>query len=412
MRDYAEILRWIDYRKEAMTKQLEEWVNIHSGSDNVIGLDIMFNTLYKAFTILDGQIETIYLDSNSEDSHSITYTPKKALLITKRSDAPLQILFGGHMDTVYPMDMNPQIATYIGSDKLKGPGTIDMKGGLVIMLRTLEAFEQYEFSKEIGWQVLITPDEEIGSIFSKPLHLELSKHHHFGMIFEPTFPDGAVVSSRKGSMNFSIKSKGIAAHAGRDFHSGKNAIIPLIKLLVKIEKFNSFSKDVTFNLGKIEGGGPSNIVPDIALARCNLRMGNLNELKHLREKIQDLIEEENEENDSDLTWFEESVRPPKIFDENTKLLFSIFNRTANELNLPFFTRESGGVCDGNFWAASGLPTIDTVGATGIGMHTEEECIFLDSLTTQTKLCTSVLMNLASKKIEKPIFDIDSSILRR
>lgn len=411
MRDYEEIIRWIDYRKEAMTKQLEEWVNIHSGSDNPIGLDIMFNTLYKAFSILDAEMQTVYLEDSdiSRSLEGAVHTPRKALIVTKRKEAPLQILFGGHMDTVYPLTQHPQRAKYIESDKLKGPGTIDMKGGLVIMLRSLEAFEQYEFCKEIGWQVLITPDEEIGSPLSKPLHLELSKNHHLGFIFEPTFPDGSFVSSRKGSMNFTILSKGIQAHVGRDFHSGKNAITSLIKLLIKIEKYNS-SSNITFNLGKIEGGGPSNIVPDLALAKCNIRMMNREEMDEIREKITFLIEEENDEG-SNLTWFEESVRPPKNFNENEKKLFSIFEKTAKQLNLPFKIKESGGVCDGNFWATSGLPTIDTLGATGVGMHTEEECIFLESLLTQTKLCTSVMMNLASKKIERPNFSQDRTKLR-
>src|SRR5690606_15405959 len=135
--------------------------------------------------------------------------------------------------------------------------------------------EESPFKGKIGWQVFINSDEEVGSPGSKNILQQLAPNFDIGMVFEPPFPDGTLVSARKGSANYTIVAKGKAAHAGRDFDKGINAISSIIKFIKKVEKLTSPKLGTTVNIGFIEGGGPINIVPNSALCRFNIRLNNL-----------------------------------------------------------------------------------------------------------------------------------------
>src|SRR3989304_2280040 len=120
-----------------------------------------------------------------------------ALSIRKRSTAPLRIFLGAHMDTVYPADHPFQKAVRVDQNTLRGPGVADSKGGLVVMLKALEALERSPYAQSVGWEVLINPDEELGSPGSAPLLAQAAKNTHLGLVFEPPLPDGALVGARK-----------------------------------------------------------------------------------------------------------------------------------------------------------------------------------------------------------------------
>ena len=131
------------------------------------------------------------------------------------------------------------------------------------MLTALAALERSPFAENIGWEVLINPDEEIGSPGSSPLLHEAARRNHLGLVYEPALSDGSLVSERKGSGNFDIIVRGKAAHAGRDFLAGRNAIATAAKLAVELDKLNGAS-ELTVNVARIDGGGPNNMVPDLA----------------------------------------------------------------------------------------------------------------------------------------------------
>lgn len=390
-------IQWIESQKEEMITLLIEWVNINSGSDNLEGLEKQLASIQQTFRRLGAEEEVISLPSSTKIDTMGNYTKRpvgKALQFTKRQNAPLQILLVGHMDTVFTSHSPFQKAKR-DNDTLVGPGALDMKGGLIIMLKALEALERTEQKKQIGWQVIINPDEEIGSVSSEKLLYEAATNHDIGLIFEPSFPDGYLVSSRKGSINFSIVSKGISAHAGRDFHEGKNAIQHLVRLLAKIETLNNYSSSLTVNLGHIEGGGPVNIVPDLAICRCNARFGSSEEAEYLKEKLSLAIGEENEDPHVNLELFVDTARAHKSFDQKHEELFLIYKQCAKELSQELMWRPSGGVCDGNILALAGLPVIDTLGGIGSGMHTFNETIHLNSLVDRAKLTTFFLLKMAT-----------------
>ncbi|MEC7840415.1 MAG: hydrolase [Chlamydiota bacterium] len=404
MKDYEEVLSWIEDQRKPMIDQVIEWADINSGSSNLEGLNAILNTLKRSFETLDAQADTISLRTvkNISPEGKVSESPTgQGLIIQKRPEAQIQVLLGGHMDTVYPLSSPFQKAHVYDNKNIHGPGTADMKGGLMIMLKSLEALEQFKYKEHIGWRVFITPDEEVGSLASEHLHEKFARQSDFGIIFEPSFPDGSIVSARKGSYNFAIISKGKAAHSGRDFHSGKNAIIALLKCCLRINLLNENPNEVTINLGHIEGGGPPNIVPDLAMCRFNVRMKEAEHLNELIKVIEEIIKEENRVDGTDLEFIELGHRTPKSFDQKHADLFDLFKVCAKEHSIDLVCKPSGGVCDGNIWSSAGLPTIDTMGVIGSGIHTFDEQFEVESLIERTKICASLLMKLGSGELQLP-----------
>jgi glutamate carboxypeptidase len=301
------------------------------------------------------------------------------------------------MDTVYPASHPFQKAQMIAPDTLQGPGVADMKGGLVIMLKALEALEQHPACGSLGWEVLVTSDEEIGSIGSEPLFLEAAKRAAFGLIFEPSFSDGAIVSSRKGSANYTITSTGKAAHSGRDFEKGKNAIVPLAQFIVAAHQLNNVEKGLTVNIGRANGGGPVNVVPDFAACGINVRATKAEAFAQILQDLQILVDHINSTGAS-LELHSQHVRSPKAFDQKNQHLFALIEQCALEEGYQLNSRPSGGVCDGNILSEAGLGVIDTLGAIGGNIHSPEEYIFVDSLRTRARLTALLLFNIASGRL--------------
>lgn len=397
-------LKWIEYQYPQMIALVEKWVNINSFSDHLTGLAEMAAVLAEDFNVLEGETELISLGSR------LTVGPKgdqlesplgQALRIRKRPSAPIQVLLGGHMDTVFSPTCCFQRAKRLDEETLRGPGAADLKGGLAIILKALEALEQTDDASKIGWEILINPDEEIGSPGSTPLFKEAASRHHVGLIFEPSFADGAFVSARKGSANYTIVVRGKSAHAGRDFSKGRSSIYAIAHIIREIEEFIPSNEETTINVGHIEGGGPVNIVPDLAICRVNIRSSTNEDLFTTKAMIEQIIDRCRQREGIQIHLNEDYARLPKPFDHKTQQLFHLYRSCAEKLMLPFLTRESGGVCDGNILSAAGLPTIDSIGAIGGRLHTDEEYLILPSLVERAKLTALFLFRLAKGEITLP-----------
>lgn len=394
------ILEWIDTQYMQMIAKVEKWSRINSWSDHLSGLNDMLAILLEEFAILNGEQSTVAMAPRKSVSNQGAITEKatgQALSIKKRPKAPIQVLLSGHLDTVYAPTHPFQEVQRLDSETLRGPGVTDMKGGLVIMLKALEAFERSPHASSIGWEVFISPDEEVGSPSSSIFLAEAAKRHHVGLVFEPSFADGAFVSKRKGSANYTIVAKGKAAHAGREYGAGRSAIYAIADLINELEKLNDPDKGITLNVGYIEGGGPVNIVPELAMCRLNVRANSAQEMAAAILKMNEILKRTQQKKEVQLTLIEENYRQPKPFDEKTEMLFQHYQQCAEQLQLPFQLRESGGVTDGNTLAAAGLPTIDSIGAIGGNIHTDEEFLHLPSLTQRAKLTTLYLLKLANKE---------------
>jgi glutamate carboxypeptidase len=398
MTPYSPYLDWINDQHNSMVKLLMQWSGINSWSDNICGLNEMLTSLHTAFSALGGKMQTIPLPPRLVvDSKGQINEKKqgKVLHITKYPDAPIKVFLGGHMDTVYPHTCHFQTPQLLDENTLCGPGVADMKGGLVILLKTLEALERSPFAGKIGWEVLINPDEETGSSGSEPLLIESARRNQLALLFEPSFPDGTFVSSRKGSMNFTVIAKGKSAHAGRDFHRGRNAISAISRFILDAERLTDTTRGITVNAGFIEGGGPVNIVPDLAICRFNVRMVDPIDLPILRESLHRLAAAESSPDGISFTYVENTRRGPKPFDDSQRHLFETMKDCGKDLGIKLEWKPSGGVCDGNILASEGLPTIDTLGVIGGNIHTFEEYMLINSMTERATLTAYFLMKLAN-----------------
>lgn len=392
----SDILAWITTQKKRMVDLVKAFSSINSHSDNLVGLQKMLEALSREFASLGGNIEIIDLKPrmiSSPGGALIEQPHGKALRITKRKNASRQIFLCGHMDTVFPVTHPFQNVKQIGENTLQGPGVADMKGGLVVMLIALEAFEQYGAKDNIGWEIMINPDEEVGSIGSYPLLVNAAKNNALGFIFEPAFPDGALVSSRKGSANIDVIAKGKPAHAGKDFQNGRSAILSLAEFILEVNKLCNIEKGITINCGYISGGGPVNIVPDQALCRINIRTIQTLDFETVIKQIENIANQVSHEGIS-LSIRSNQTRAPKPFTQESADLFKALQTCAREEGYQLQLRPSGGVCDGNIVAAEGLAVIDSMGVVGSEIHTNKETLEIDSLVQKSRLVALFLLKLA------------------
>lgn len=395
-------LDWIDTQEKTLLDRVRQWVAVNTFSSNIEGLAKLLLILEKSFTILGGESSRISLPEREIFSPEGLYKKQplgEALAIRKRPQAPIQILLGGHYDTVFDPSAPFQSLEEQKPGIWRGPGAADMKGGLAILLTALEAVERSPLAHRIGWEVLITPDEEIGSPGSAPLYRAAAKQHQLGLIFEPSFPDGSFVNERKGSASYTVVAKGKAAHVGRDFDKGRSAVFPLARLIHQLEAF-PHQNEMTINVAELEGKGPLNIVPPLASCRINIRSSKTKLFDEFLAGLNQFVNE-NQGDGIEILAVQDSFRSPKLFDVKTQQLFEAWGRCATDLGLPFRYQPSGGICDGNILASEGLPTLDTAGVVGGGLHTFDEYFLLSSLVERSKLAALFLLRLASQEITLP-----------
>ena len=227
---------------------LKDLVEINSGTENVAGIEDVRKKVIPEFEKL-GYHATIADFGNGH----------KLVSFDMPGDIPGQgpnILLAGHLDTVFPKISPFQKLTQTG-DELHGPGVMDMKGGVVMILNLLSDFDM-STRKQI--RIVLNDDEEIGSPNSKKKFDELAANIPFGLIFEPGLPNGDVITSSSGVHWIEINVKGLAAHAGMGFQKGLNACLALSEKLPRIAQLTNFGRDLTVNIGSIEGGTKPNVV--------------------------------------------------------------------------------------------------------------------------------------------------------
>jgi glutamate carboxypeptidase len=267
------------------------------------------------------------------------------------------------------------------------------------MLIALEAFERSSWAEKLGWEVLINPDEEIGSPGSTRLLIQAAKRNHLGLVFEPSLPNGNLVGARKGSGNFTVIVKGKAAHAGRNPQLGRNAIDAIARFIVELASLADSEGGTTTNVGYVQGGGPVNVVPDLAVCRLNVRVVTQVDQRSFEDGLNRLADEINRIDGISLELHGSFARPPKQLDIKTLQLLEQVAGCGRDLGLSLQWFPTGGACDGNNLAAAGLTTIDSLGVTGGGIHSSEEFILLHSLVERAKLTALLLMKLAAGEVQ-------------
>ncbi len=390
-------LEWLRSRQQAMVDLVQELCNLNSGTLNVAGLGRVREVLCREFAALGGELRCVDLPplEKINDAGVVEQAPLgQAIVITKRPEVRPRLLLCIHMDTVYDLEHPFQRCRFLDDSRLNGPGVADAKGGLVVMLNALLALEQSPLASKLGWQVVINPDEELGSPGSGALLQSAAREADWGLLFEPTLPDGTLISWRKGAGNFTFVVHGKAVHSGRDFAAGRNAVVAMSRLMTEIHALN-LDPEITYNVGRVSGGGALNIVPDLAIGRVNVRVRTVDQQHQVEREFDRLVAQANAADGIRVERFGSFTSPPKMLEPRTETLQAVIEKCGQALGIPVKWQGSGGASDGNKFAAAGLPNIDSLGPMGGEIHSSREFLLVDSLVPRTQLVTAVMARLAS-----------------
>jgi glutamate carboxypeptidase len=381
---------------EPMLDQVLAWAAVNSGSRNLAGLERMAELLTDAFAALPGVLRLenpAPVETVDAAGRTVKLKHGRHLHLTVRPTAPVQLLLTGHMDTVFAPDHPFQETRLLEKGVLNGPGVADMKGGLAVMLAALKAVERSGASDRLGYEVVINSDEEVGSLSSAKLLAQAAQGKRAALTYEPAaLPDGTLAGARPGSGNFSFVVHGRSAHAGRNPEDGRNALLAAAHLALRLDRLRR--DGLTVNPSRIEGGSPSNVVPDLAILRVNMRPRTPDIEGEANGAIDELVAAIAAEREVTIERHGGFGRPPKPLTAAAEHLFGIVKQAGADLGQQIAWQPTGGVCDGNNIAACGVPVVDTMGVRGGKIHSAEEFLIVDSLKERAALSALTLLRLA------------------
>jgi glutamate carboxypeptidase len=315
----------------------------------------------------------------------------RAEVFLGKGKPPGQIMVLGHVDTVYPLGTIRKMPFRVSGGRAWGPGTFDMKGGIVLALAAVDALRAVGAQPRKRIVFLWTSDEEIGSETSRAAIENEARRSDAVLVLEPSFGrDGRLKTARKGVGGAEIIVTGRSAHAGIDPERGVNAVHELSLQIGRLIRLNNPRRGITVQATVIEGGTVTNVVPAQARAKVDIRYARMADAKEIDRKLRDLkpilkgarVEVRRGSN-----------RPPL---ERTSVVRALFQRAQmlmREMGLPLGEAATGGGSDGNFTAALGVPTLDGLGSVGDGAHSPREHIVIRALAERAALIAGLLATL-------------------
>jgi glutamate carboxypeptidase len=377
-----------------MLAQVERWSGLNTGTGNLSGLKLMAGWLADAFAALPGDLTLVPAEpvaNVTADGTVATTVNGDHIHLRVHPEAKVQMLFTGHMDTVFGADHSFQTLSWREPGVLNGPGVADMKGGIAVMLAALGALRDADF----GYEVIINSDEETGSASSAALIARAAQGKLAAFTYEPSaLPDGTLAGARAGSGNFSIIITGKSAHAGRNPEDGRNALVAVADLAVRLKAGSGHG--FSCNPARIDGGSPNNVVPDHAILRVNFRPKTDADELAARALLDGLVADIKRDHDVTAHVHGSFGRPPKPLDAKAERLFGLVKACGAELGQTIGWRDSGGVCDGNNIAACGVPVVDTMGVRGGAIHSSDEYLITSSLGERAALSALAISRVIAK----------------
>jgi glutamate carboxypeptidase len=396
----SRLVRSIEHRREALLEDLRLHVGLPTGGGNQSALDETRERLTTRLMRLGAGLDLVPGTPKPDwlfgQAASGVIPPTAVCRRPGRSALPL--VLSGHLDTVHdPRGPFRELSTAADGKTATGPGCVDMKGGLVIMLAALEAVA--EGGVDASWTVVLNSDEETGSYHSEAILRREARAATggVGLVFEPALPDGSLVVERMGSGQFMVEARGRAAHVGREFQSGVSAVTALAGALIAISDLSDLNRGRIVNIGLIEGGLATNVVPDRARAWGNARFPTPEIADEIRAGLKRL--ETGGEVLPSLRIETSFNRPAKPATSQVLRLAELARTSAEDLGQRLSFGKTGGVCDGNILQDEGLPTIDTLGVRGGGLHTPQEWIELPSLVERCQLAAVLIARLSEGRLE-------------
>ncbi len=302
-----------------------------------------------------------------------------------------QLLVLGHLDTVYPLGWLRRAPFRLRGGRAYGPGTVDMKSGLVQALFAVDALRELNQAPAKKLVFLFTSDEETGSVAGRPLLEREARRSDAVLVLEPSSGiQGALKTARKGVGSFELIVHGRAAHSGIEPEKGVNAIAELAEQLVRIRKFAKPRQGLTINANVVEGGTRSNVIADWARAQIDVRVPRQRDARRIERRMRALRPVDRR---ARLEIRGGVDRPPLERTAQVARLFRQAQRLAKALGFRLEESSTGGGSDGNFTAALGIPTLDGLGGVGGGAHTPDEFVVVRRLPERTALLAALLLTL-------------------
>ncbi len=384
------ILDYLHYKKGEMIDLLETLVRMESPSNLAQTQKPVFKLLKKELIKRDYQVKIIPTRNTGGNLLAI---PKKRKFQQKN-----QLLIG-HSDTVWPLGTLEKMPLYTSKNKLYGPGSYDMKAGLMFMIFAIEALQTNEIEPEISPVIFINSDEEIGSYDSRNHLIRLAKIAERAFVLEPSLgPDGKLKTRRKGVGEFIIRIIGKASHAGLAPEKGLSAILELSFVVQKLFALNNPDRGITVNVGTIDGGIRPNVVAPESKAVVDVRILHLEDA----EKVETAIRNIQPTTPGIEIIVEGGLeRPPMEKTPKNEQLWQYARETALKLGIQLEEATAGGGSDGNLTNLY-TPTLDGLGAVGDEAHAPGEFVYIDRLVERAALLANLLLtpNMEEVKSKK------------
>jgi len=358
--------------------RLEALVRVESPSHDKPAVDRVGSLVAEMAEALGGRVKR-YRHRQHGDSLLFSFGPRRSKL------PPLLLL--GHLDTVWPVGTLQKMPYRATSEKIAGPGVLDMKGGIAMALTAIELLlNQGTLPQPV--LLLLHGDEEIGSPASRSITESIAKKCRSVFVLEPgQGVRGAYKTARKGVGHYRLQVKGVASHSGVDFESGHSAVLELAQQLERIANMTDLARGLTVNPGVIGGGTLSNVIAAEAWAEIDVRIARMRDAARIDRQLRGLHAVDKA---CRLTLTGGLNRPPM---ERSRAIATLFRQAQNlaaQFNLKLEEASTGGGSDGNFTAALGVPTLDGMGAVGEGAHATHEHLLRVHLAPRTALLAAML----------------------
>lgn len=381
----------IEDRRDALLEDLRLNVETPTGGGNLEAIELTRSRFVSRLAAIGAETETMPGEPRPDWMGGNDAIPASSISRSSGRSGP-RVLIAGHLDTVHDPEGDFRELTIRDDGTATGPGCVDMKGGLVIALHALEVL--HEVGAGVNWSFFLNADEETGTYHSDAALRKVSAEHDFGIALEPALAGGELAIERAGSGQFMVDIEGKSAHVGRAFTEGVSAVTALGDVLVDCGRMPEPDRGKIVNIGPISGGNATNAVPDHARAWGNVRFPDESVSAELTRELDALATEGDRL--PRVRVFRSFNRPAKPLIPGTQRLADMARSAAESLgqSLPF--ARTGGVCDGNIMQDAGLPTIDTLGVRGGGLHTPDEWIELSSLVERCQLLAVLLHRLSQE----------------
>jgi glutamate carboxypeptidase len=319
------------------------------------------------------------------------------LLATREGRGKGRILLLGHSDTVFPGGTTALRPMTFQGDKILGPGTCDMKAGLLAGIYAIAALDAIGFDDYERIQFLIVSDEEIDERHAIPLIREASRGSDAVLTLEAARANGDIVTARKGVRSFTAEAFGHAAHSGVEPEKGRNAIVALAHQIIALEKMNNPERGITLNVGVIEGGRLRNIVPDYACLRFEMRAFTQADLDRITQEIFHQFEQQPIPGVKFKVSFEQTS-PPMPYTTEIAVLEQLAQQIAGDLGFDVRGARTGGAADAAFAADEGIPALDGLGPIGGLDHGPDEYILKSSIVPRTALLAGLIRAITKSSL--------------